>query len=592
MKSEHPRGRAARALTLLAALGVASCSGVTEAPADEAGEGASHALLVGCLPGKVPAQCGRLPNVVDLRPQQTGFRSQGDRDTCSVFATTAAVEAAYKRQHGLELDLSEQYLHHMQKSFWLAYTTPLPHPEIQPENNGGGSVDWQFIALGRYGLPLETALPYIGAGSWQNLSGWTSPPGWIVILSQRNLDDFMLSAAPVTYLTPAPITATVLPQAALEGARYRPTRTRIATAAERTNLAWYQTELAAGREVAFQIELKGPDPDPGNDIREPGPNPGAVHAMLMVGYDNGRQAFMIKNSNSAAFEWMSYSFVTVGLVSSAGTILAVADPSTPFGTFENPQLFIGRWNLNHDGWPGTLDIYRLPGDGTPSSSDRRIGSYFGPDGIARRVNGKMTGNRIDFYIDWTEPNPSAFGFQGGKFTGYVFAKDRLAMAGSVLDPAGSTWAFTAFKGRTLTGVTGSATLAAAAYWGSWQLDTDGTRGTLNLSADPATRVISGSFADDTGAVFTVAGQIEPDPRGFHFTIQSPMAPTYTGHLNGHQLGVMSGASVSSGVTVGFYAVRLGNIPLALAPGAGGAQPAPPPTDPFVCGLMPHLPRCP
>ena len=201
------------------------------------------------------------------------------------------------------------------------------------------------------------------------------------------------------------------------------------------------------------------------------------------------------------------------------------------------------------------------------------------------MNGKIVGNRIESYIDWSDPNPSAFGLQGAKFTGYVFGGDHRAMAGSVLGPAGNTWAFTAFKGRTLTGVpSNSASLAAGTYGGSWQLDTDGARGTLDIAVDGATREMFGSFTDKIGAVFIVSGQMEPDPRAFHFTIHSAAAPSYIGHLNGHQLGVMSGASVSSGVTVGFYAVRVGEVPLAV----GLAQPVP--IGPFECGLTPHLPQ--
>ena len=103
---------------------------------------------------------------------------------------------------------------------------------------------------------------------------------------------------------------------------------------------------------------------------------------------------MTKNSwANTTTDWVSYSFVRH--IRSAVTILEVADPNATFGTFENPQLFIGRWNLNHDGRSGTLDIYRLPGDGTPDAPDLRIGTYFGPDGTARRVNGRAPGERQD-----------------------------------------------------------------------------------------------------------------------------------------------------------------------------------------------------
>src|SRR5262245_19262897 len=67
-----------------------------------------------------------LPPRVDLSGNQTPIRDQGGRDTCTVFAMTAAIEAAYKRLYGLNLDLSEQYFNHVQKAFWLNASPVLP----------------------------------------------------------------------------------------------------------------------------------------------------------------------------------------------------------------------------------------------------------------------------------------------------------------------------------------------------------------------------------------------------------------------------------------------------------------------------------
>lgn len=44
-------------------------------------------------------------NVVTLERHQTAYRNQG-RGTCRAFATVAATEAAYRRDHGLTLDLT------------------------------------------------------------------------------------------------------------------------------------------------------------------------------------------------------------------------------------------------------------------------------------------------------------------------------------------------------------------------------------------------------------------------------------------------------------------------------------------------------
>jgi hypothetical protein len=492
-----------------------------------------------CGGGGTPGQCGH--QSVDLSAQQTGIRNQGQRDTCTAFAATAAVEAAYKRSYGLNLDLSEQYLHHFQKSLWLNFTTTLPQPEIQPETNGGGNVPFQFAALTRFGLPLETSLPYIGSPTWQNPAGWTSLNGTLFNTDQRALDDFLLSPTLVTYNTPAPITATVLPQGALDGARYRPLSTKTASASNLTSLAWYKSELQLGREIAFDVNLTRDDPSPSNGIWDPGSTAWGGHAMLIVGFDDSKQAFLVKNSwGAAAFDWFSYTWATGGRITSAMTIIDVADPFTAFGTNENPQLALGRWNLDFDGWRGTLDLYRLPDNG--ASVDHRYGTYFGPDGVARRVNGTFSGNRVDLYIDWNSPNmaPSVLG-QGMHFEGRIYEHDHTAMAGSMYDTSGNAWEYTATKGRWVDGVRNTpVALDHSAYSGRWQLDVDGILGILAISADAAGD-ISGSFTDSSGVTSGVFGWAMPDRRLFRILIDN--GPQYTdldGQLNGRTMTVMAG----------------------------------------------------
>ncbi|MBX3263701.1 MAG: C1 family peptidase [Labilithrix sp.] len=511
-----------------------------------------------CGGGGVPAQCGH--RGVDLRPQQTAIRDQGGRDTCTVFATTAAVEAAYKRQYGLDLDLSEQFLHHFQKSLWLN-PQPLPTPEIQPETNGGGNVPWQMATLTRYGMPPETTLPYIVDGRWQDLDRWTNPQGSLIRTDQRALDDFMLSASPVTYFTPAPITATVLPQGALEAARYRPTSVKEAASGDLRNLAWYKAELSAGREIAFDVRLSRPDPTPSNGVWDPGPNFWGDHAMLMVGFDDSKQAFWVKNSwGGTQFDLFSYDWVTSGAVRTAATILDVANPYAPFGARENKHLFLGRWNLDHDGWRGVLDVYRLPGDGSANAPDRRIGTYFGPDGVARRVNGTIAGNRLDFFIAWDTPNLPVTALQGLHFVTYVYAAEKTSMAGYMIDAGGNRWSVTAQKGRWLSGVPRTpSVLGPAAYSGRWNLVTDGVTGTLAMQASES-GVLSGTFTDSQGVGFTVTGSVTSDPRIFTFSIPNGSTVTsYSGLLNGHARGIMAGYASKIDGTVGFHATRTGDL---------------------------------
>lgn len=61
----------------------------------------------------------------------------------------------------------------------------------------------------------------------------------------------------------------------------------------------------------------------------------------------------------------------------------------------------------YDGHKGTLDIYHLPGIGiwpAPSITDRRIGVFYDAAGTAFRVNGSLSGNKIEFWFDSAKPN--------------------------------------------------------------------------------------------------------------------------------------------------------------------------------------------
>ena len=51
-----------------------------------------------------------LPASADLSQYQTPVKNQNPRGTCTNFAAVAAIEAQYKLQYGLTLDLSEQWV--------------------------------------------------------------------------------------------------------------------------------------------------------------------------------------------------------------------------------------------------------------------------------------------------------------------------------------------------------------------------------------------------------------------------------------------------------------------------------------------------
>src|SRR6516225_5587964 len=122
-------------------------------------------LLLGV--GLMPATALARPSYVDLSPNQTPLKKQGGRTTCIVFASIAALEAAYKRAGFGELDLSEEFLNHFGKMMWL-------HPkwsEVAAKGAdaeetqvgafaGGNGVNYLERLANGLRVPTEATMPY------------------------------------------------------------------------------------------------------------------------------------------------------------------------------------------------------------------------------------------------------------------------------------------------------------------------------------------------------------------------------------------------------------------------------------------------
>lgn len=524
------------------------------------------------------------PPQVDLRQFQTGIRSQTG-DTCTVFAMTAAIEAAYKRKYGLTLDLSERYLNHVQKSHWIDFNALLPAREIQPETNSGGSLMWHALVLTRYGLSQERTLSF--TPDWAYSAKLDDPT-----VHQRIVDDHNLSPE-------------VFPQAALADARFVPTEFRIAIGVDLSKPEWFKTQLALKREVAFVMKCcPMTDPVPSNEIWDP---PSAVsttttHAMLMVGYSDQDRAFLVKNSwgrqpdgealpggydlDRDGLLKLSYDWVTRGLVLEALSIVGVADPGRPFASRENPQLFLGRWNMVHDGWSGVLDIYRLPRNAArPGDEDIRIGTYWGPDGLPRRVNGTIAQNRVEFCIDWHNPNQSGRVSPNGsvvsvqpfcqsgtalQFTGYLFTSDPGFVAGTLQDRRdGKTYAFYSTKYAMLSGIGAAGPLSGHSYLGTWIVSRDGTLAEFIFTTfNPKSGEIEGIYKPSTtvdAPRIPIKGIVDRQTSRLSLNVQMPSAASlsFTGFLHSKESGVMSGQMTWGGIATGFVARRTGESPKML-----------------------------
>jgi hypothetical protein len=516
-----------------------------------------------------------LPGSVDLTPYQTPVKSQGGRDTCGTFASVGALEAAYLRNYGTGLDLSEQYLNHWGQIVAAAGSgTSLPQSEIQAGAIGGGGLARPLAAMGRgLGVPPESALPYIGDASYQNADQGDQPliTDWWAPHTQRAMDDFNLADAAATYVfsPPTPVVTTVMPQTALEQARYRPTAITYLTAAEVSDLDTYRAILASNHEVI--IEMRCCDGQPGWNSTTPwnlpaGSNGGDLgHVMVIVGYDDATQMFRVKNSwgsnwADGGYVWLSYDFVRNNVVTGAAYYQDVVSPDATFDVWSNHQLWLGRWNLDFDGWKAVLDLYGLPEAVTSSPSangNYRVGTLFMADGRIHRVNGLIDGNKLDFWVDWQDPNQPASRLSGGHFTTYLFSWDHRSMAGSVKEGDSPTFAVEAIKGsEPISGVARQHRLSPRSYLGVWDFNHDGWHGQLEvMSINPATRQLSGRYVSSSGETFSMNGQVNPDTRLFSMTIGFSEPQQFDGFLNGHELGVMSGTTQWGGMTFGFFGTR-------------------------------------
>jgi hypothetical protein len=420
---------------------------------DTASPGAQSALFD---PADAPRMLNvNLPSMVSLRAQQTPIRRQHG-DECTWFAATAAIEAAYNRDFGLDLDLSETHFNHLLKMALIGSGFPLPQRENQIGAWGGGHIhtNLSWMETSRAGLPPQSLHPnapyknysHPNPGDVPDVMNWAAVGG----ATQRTFDDFNLRDTPFVMKTPEDLTWTPLPPGALTQGRYRSSGHDKPEGGEGRSLDWYREHLAAGREIVVQFAccdmFSNPEGRPG-----PSGAGGGSHAAILVGYDDAAQQFQMKNSwGENDFRPYHYDNITRGFVQAAAAITSVAPPSGPFPVIDNPSAFLGRWLLTDKGQPGLingdaqgmLDIYNVPGPRT-----FRIGTFNAQDGSLYRVNGFLNGRVLTFWIDPVKPDLTLTdGVSGHRYQAMIFDDKRTIMTGRVAMGTGNfSRGFTARK---------------------------------------------------------------------------------------------------------------------------------------------------
>ncbi len=512
---------------------------------------------------------------VDLRQWQTSIKDQAGRNTCVTHAVVAAMEAAYKRLDPAKyanIDLSEQYGHFLQKLVFLDDSAPKA-ADLRENHLGrwgfGGTLYSMALFARPYCVPEETLLPYIEGGSYENTNEERDNPRINpadLNLKQKTIDDVNLSE-------------TDFPRAALDGSVYGISSYAVVPWDKLKDVDYYRAVMASGYEIAFSAKILTPDPSPDNGIWDVGTNHVGNHAMLMVGYDDTRKVFIVKNSwaydNALenGFTLMSYDWVKQGQVYEAGYITGVLSPQT---NNRPEQKFLGRWKMDHDGWKGTLDINRIPDffqndwprDAAFGTKDLRIGTYFHQDGSVHRVNGMINGNRIEFYIDFDNPNMKYDELRGKRFIGYLFGWQSDLIAGSMASD-NQPYGFYATKSTALSSQAASTgDINESDYTGVWAMNHDGWKGTLTISGvNSKTHEIKASYKSEAGKAQPVTGFItEGRKLSMDISFDGASPQPFSGMIFSWEKGVMSGSTNWNGQQYGWVATRTGPAPLTIIPG--------------------------
>lgn len=526
------------------------------------------------------------PSSFSLADDQTGFKNQRARGTCVSFAVVAAIEAAYKRQFDLELDLSEQFINHMQKNVSINRNNPqVPFRENQLGFWAGSSVSYMLhLFYAGYRIPTEDSHRYVSSTAPNNSLGFgnTREVGDNPLMDfrdtsilQKQVNDVNLSALEVDYNIPSLFPHIALPINASDGAKYGIQSYGRVIASELNNVEIYKELISRSYELIVQVRLTT-DPTPENGIMDPSDDLTSSHAVVFIGYDDEERVFLVKNSwSSEDFEKWSYDWVTEGLVIDASLIVRVREDYESPATVALPQRFIGRWHLNMNGVRGELDITRLPGSymSINGRDDQRIGAYYAEDGSVYRVNGQFFGDRLTFYFDENEPNLDYESLQGHRFDAYFryfsihFPRDRSHISGTMLDADdGEIYGFYATRIHEFSGVpveyypstAGVSPLSSESYIGTWAI------GDIEVKfheVDNNLGVIYGAisnrlFEEEITASLSEGNRritFNIDEDGFEYQV-------FTGYLFTNELGIFSGelvqkATGSDEVTRGFVAVR-------------------------------------
>jgi hypothetical protein len=338
------------------------------------------------------------PDWFDLRQFQTPLRNQNPRGACAAFAFVAAIEARYKRQYGLELDLSEEYLIDYVHSTQSTHNPGCNYENVPPDFTFSDCAVHEFIQghdymeLDKIALPEEKYAPYFGDANanWCVYATYHGEPDLRRLQMEVGFDISKGSNDPYYHLD-SPRTQEIVDRFEYDS-RYMPVEARKNACYGATDIAYVNTEGLQADEIAILLENLLLNQHEVVISR-------AGHAMLLVGYDRMATKFLFKDSAGARWTEVSYHDIVSGFT--GYIVTAVRDP------YAGPQahpMWLGKWRLRVYGEVGKLVLRRcnMPGQGVGSVG--RLGSYYVYGGV-HAVTGHINpqSNHAHLYINYASP---------------------------------------------------------------------------------------------------------------------------------------------------------------------------------------------